>query len=109
MESRDVAFDLVVLADLGIAPQHPALGRVKRLEPDDFAPWMASLTPAVTVPTAAGAVRIEAGEPRGFRPEALAARIPEANPPARGGRPAGSFASADITRAETARGTPRTR
>jgi len=77
MQRQDLPLDLVVLADLGLAPGHAALGRVHPLAPDAFAAFMAAAAPRVTVATAGGAT-LTFADPRAFRPEALAAQLPDA-------------------------------
>lgn len=78
MQRQDLPLDLVVLADLGLPVGHAALGRVHRIEPDSFAAFMAEARPEATIGRGDAAVKLAFQDPRGFRPESLAAQLPDA-------------------------------
>jgi len=70
MARDDVAFDLVVIADL--APGRPAAPRARRVDRDTLAPLLAELAPEADL----GGARLAFRDFRDFRPEALAAQLP---------------------------------
>lgn len=70
MAAPDVAFDLIVLADLTPGRAGPDPGR--RVDRDELAALLAALAPEVTL----GGVRIAFREFKDFRPEGLAAALP---------------------------------
>ena len=75
---QDLPLDLVVIADLGSDGRSELWGRVRRLENDGLPALMLEARPGVTLESSGAPLRLEFGDLRAFRPEAVAPQLPEA-------------------------------